>query len=87
MGKSSVSVVTRKLDPTTRVDQIPTESTGRETRMGAAADAIIFVGALIVSALALAAVAVATPIIVAVSLIAGLMFKNAPAKSWRRAGI
>ena len=87
MSKSSKSVVTTKPEASARLSSARLRATVGETKMGAATDAIIFVGALIISALALAAVAVATPIIVAVSLIAGLMFKNAPTKSWRRAGI
>ena len=48
-------------------------------------DVMIFVGVLLLPALAIAAVAVAAPIILAVSVVAGLMFKSAPTKSWRRA--
>ena len=49
------------------------------------ADALIFAGVLLLPALAIAAVAFATPIILAASVLAGLIFRNAPAKSWRRA--
>jgi len=48
-------------------------------------DAMIFAGVLLLPALAIAAIAVAAPIILAASVVAGLIFKNAPTKSWRRA--
>ncbi len=49
-------------------------------------DALIFLGFLIVSALAIAVVAIAAPVVLAISAIAGLISKNADRAGWRPAG-
>lgn len=50
------------------------------------ADALIFLGFLILSGIAIVAVAVATPVVLAISAIAGLLSKNADRAGWRAAG-
>ena len=57
-----------------------------ETALDRFWDALIFLGFLIVSALAIVAVAIATPVVLAISVIAGLMSKNADRAGWRSAG-
>ncbi len=53
---------------------------------GRLADIALMIAVLLLSALAVAAVAFVAPLILAVSAIAGLMTKNRAAKSWRPAG-
>lgn len=48
-------------------------------------DAAIFIGFLVFSGLAIAAVAVATPLVLAVSALAGLFSKKADGAAWRSA--
>ncbi|NOX82535.1 MAG: hypothetical protein GXP06_06040 [Alphaproteobacteria bacterium] len=57
-----------------------------ETAFERGADALIFLGFLIISALAIAAVAIAAPVVLAISAIAGLMSSKADRTGWRPAG-
>jgi hypothetical protein len=49
------------------------------------ADALVFAGFLLLSVLAIAAVAVATPVVLALSALAGLFEKNGGGDGWRSA--
>ncbi|GJL95050.1 MAG: hypothetical protein DHS20C05_14550 [Hyphococcus sp.] len=50
-------------------------------------DALIFIAVLIVSALAILAVALVTPFLLVISVLAGLLTKQSGASSWRPAGV
>lgn len=57
-----------------------------ETAMSRAAGGVIFFAVFLLSALALAAVAVAAPVVLALSALAGLIAGNKSGNGWRSAG-
>ena len=57
-----------------------------DTALDRIVDALIFAGFLLLSVIALAAVAVATPVVLAISALAGLISRNNEDDGWRPAG-
>lgn len=70
----------RNTTPSRTGDQ-PLPAKGRVT------DILIFTGIFILCSIALATIAVAAPIILAISVLAGIFFRNGDGNRWRTTGV
>ncbi len=68
-----------------RVSPVSSPSEKRNRAIDRFADALVFVGFLMLSVLAIAAVAVATPLVLVLSVLAGLFEKNHDSNGWHSA--